>query len=52
MKRLILAGVSVVWPRRGAPLVIAAYLTGSVLAAARRDAVLAKVGQIVSAQFS
>jgi beta-lactamase class A len=43
--------VAVVWRPQGAPLVIAAYLTGSVLAAAPRDGALAKVGQIVSAHF-
>ncbi|HEX5274410.1 MAG TPA: class A beta-lactamase [Candidatus Rubrimentiphilum sp.] len=42
--------VAVVWPKRGAPLVIAAYLTGSALAAANRDATLATVARIVSAR--
>jgi beta-lactamase class A len=44
--------VAVVWPEQGAPLVVAAYLTGSVLAAASGDAALAKVGQIVAAHWS
>ncbi len=44
--------VAVVWRKRGAaPLVIAAYLTGSLLAAEARDAALANVGRIVAAHW-
>ena len=39
--------VAVVWPKHGPPFVVAAYLTGATVAAAKRDAALASVGRVV-----
>jgi len=43
--------VAIVWPPQRSPLVIAAYLTGSTLAAAQRDAAIAQAGSIVAGHF-
>lgn len=40
--------VAVLWPPDGAPIIVAAYYTGSPQSSATRNAVLAKVGRIVS----
>lgn len=39
--------VAIVWPPKRSPIVVAAYLTGSTVAAAAQNAVLADVGRIV-----
>ncbi len=41
--------IAVLWPPRGAPLVVAAFLTGSGAAPAARDAALAEVGAAIAA---
>ncbi len=41
--------IGVLWPSRGAPLVVAAFLTGSPSAGPARDAALAEVGRAVAA---
>jgi beta-lactamase class A len=43
--------IAILWPPNKAPIIVAAYLTGSTLAAAQRDATLAHVGRIVSTTF-
>lgn len=43
--------VAVAWPPGRKPIVVAAYLTGSMLNAKGRDAVLAEVGRIVAASI-
>jgi len=44
--------VAIVWPLRRAPILIAAYYTGSRLYPESRDAVLAEVGRIVAKSFA
>jgi beta-lactamase class A len=41
--------IAIVWPGRGAPLILSVYLTGSRLDEAGRDAVVADVGRAVAA---
>jgi len=45
--------VGLLWPPGGrAPLLVAAYLTGTTQPAAQRDATLAKVGQLAASLVS
>jgi len=40
--------VAILWPPKGSPIIVAAYLTGCQLPAPKREAILAQVGRIVS----
>jgi beta-lactamase class A len=44
--------LAIVWPPGRAPILIAAYYTGSTATSAEQDAVLAEVGQIVAGRLS
>jgi beta-lactamase class A len=44
--------IAILWPGRRPPIIIAAYLTGSNLPAAKRDAAIASVGNIVATAFA
>ncbi len=44
--------IAIAWPLTGAPIVVAAYLTGSTLAAKPRDAILASVGRAATSLAS
>ncbi|HEY5339591.1 MAG TPA: serine hydrolase, partial [Candidatus Aquilonibacter sp.] len=44
--------IAVVWPRKRAPIVVAAYFTGSKASTAERDLTLPQVARIVSRRFA
>jgi len=43
--------IAILWPPKGEPIIVAAYLTGCQLKGPERDAILAKVGSIVASAF-
>lgn len=44
--------IAILWPPKRYPIIVAAYLTGSKLPAAQRDAAIAGVGHVVSTAFA
>ncbi|MGA9092032.1 MAG: serine hydrolase, partial [Bradyrhizobium sp.] len=44
--------VAIVWPPNGAPIIVAAYLTGASVPTAQQNAIIASVARAVSATIS